>query len=80
MCLAQGPQRGEACEARDLKSSTLPLNHCAPSRLVGILTEDGACHIPGKYSTPRVKFLYPTWTGSLRIVFIPLFEALFIGT
>ena len=32
MCLAQGPQRSDAGEARTLglKSSTLPLSHCAP--------------------------------------------------
>ena len=32
MCLAQGPQRSDAGEARilGLESSTLPLSHCAP--------------------------------------------------
>ena len=32
MCLAQGPQHSDAGEARTLglKSSTLPLSHCAP--------------------------------------------------
>ena len=32
MCLAQGPQRSDAGEARTLgpESSTLPLSHCAP--------------------------------------------------
>ena len=31
MCLAQGPQRGDAGEARTRgPSSTLPLGHCAP--------------------------------------------------
>ena len=36
MCLAQGPQRSDADEARTcvlfgLESSTLPLSHCAPN-------------------------------------------------
>ena len=34
MCLAQGPQRSDASEARNrglgLESSTLPLSHCPP--------------------------------------------------
>ena len=30
MCLAQGPQRSDASEARTRGPSTLPLSHCAP--------------------------------------------------
>ena len=37
MCLAQGPQRSDAGEARTLflESSTLPLSHCAPFITLG---------------------------------------------
>ena len=35
MCLAQGPQRSDAGEARTRvpSASTLPLSHCAPTKL-----------------------------------------------
>ena len=42
MCLAQGPQRSEAGEARTRGpsvSSTLPLSHCTPSILIWVMVE-----------------------------------------
>ena len=33
-----------------------------------------------KTPAPRVRYLYPTWTGSWWIIFLPLFEGFFVQT
>ena len=48
MCLAQGPQRSDAGEARTLglESSTLLLSHCAPK--LYLLLDQETFHVMGK--------------------------------
>ena len=47
MCLAQGPQRGDAGEARTrgLESGTLPLSHCAPLFSMDVKQEINLKHL-----------------------------------